>query len=152
MQLVKLSNKLRPITIAASLLTVGSIPYAYSDIDSHSGILSVTSNNTTTNYLNSVDKNDSSFFLHKFRFQSHLLNWENKTKFLSSAKSIIEDKDFQAIISMGNPAIPYIVEEIESKPSVLVWSLNIILDRKITNNPNATITDACKLWVKELKK
>ena len=151
MQLVQLSNKLKPLTLAAGLLSVATA-FAYSDLDAYSGILTVTTNNKTSEYIKSVDKSDNSFFLQKFRFQNHLFNWEKKTFFLSSTKGIIENEDFQAIVTMGHSAVPYIIEEIESKPSTLVWALNIIYDRKITNNPNATISDACKLWVRELKK
>ncbi len=151
MQLVQLSNKLKPLTLAVGLLSTSST-FAYSDIDNHSGILTITSNNRTSEYIKSVDKNDGSLFFNKFRFQSHLLNWQKKTLFLSSTKSIIENEDFQAIVAMGQSAIPFIIEEIENKPSTLVWALNLICNRKITDNPNTTISDACKLWVKELKK
>jgi hypothetical protein len=150
MQLVQLSNKLKPISLAVGLLTASS-SFAYSDLDAYSGILTTTSNNQTTKYITSVDKNDNSFLSHKFRFQMHLLNWEEKTLFLSSTKAIIEDEDFQAIVAMGESAVPFIIQNIEEKPSTLVWALNIIFNRKITNNPNATISDACKLWVKTLK-
>jgi hypothetical protein len=99
-----------------------------------------------------VDKSDGAMLLKKFRFENHLINWEKKTFFLSSTKAIIENEDFQSIVAMGHSAVPYIIEEIENKPSTLVWALNLIYNRKITNNPDATISDACKLWVKELKK
>ncbi|MBP1678030.1 MAG: hypothetical protein H6Q20_2589 [Bacteroidetes bacterium] len=151
MQLVQLSNKLRPITLAVGVLSTAST-FAYSDIDSHSGILTITSNNRTSEYIKSVDKNDGAFFFNKYRFQSHLINWQKKTLFLSSTKAIIENADFQSIVAMGESAIPFIIEEIENKPSTLVWALNLICNRKITDNPNTTISDACKLWVRELKK
>jgi len=151
MQLVQLTSKLRPLTLAAGLLSATTL-FAYSDVDAYSGILNITTNNKTSEYINLVDKNDRSMILHKFRFQSLLNNWEKKTLFLSSTKSIIENEDFLAIIAMGNSVVPYIIEEIEYKPSTLVWALNIIYNRKITNNPNTTISEACKLWVKELKK
>jgi len=151
MQLVRLSNKLKPLTLAASLLSSTAI-FAYSDIDSYSGILSMTNNNTTSEYMKTVDKSDSNMFIQKFRFQSHLNNWQSKTMFLSSTKAIIENEDFQAIVTMGYSAVPYILESIEAKPSTLVWALNFIYNRKINNNPNITISEACKLWVKELKK
>lgn len=151
MQLVQLSNKLRPLTLAAGLLSATSA-FAYSDLDSYSGILTVTSNNKTSEYIKFVDKSDSGHFMQKFRFENHLMNWERKTLFLSSTKAIIENEDFQAIVSMGLSAVPFIIEEIEYKPSTLVWALNLIYNRKITNNPNATISDACKLWIKEIKK
>jgi hypothetical protein len=150
MQLVQLSNKLKPLTLATGLLSMTNA-FAYSDIDAFSGILTVTTNSKTSEYIKSVDKSDNGYFLQKFRFQNHLINWEKKTLFLSSTKAIIENEDFQAIIAMGLSAVPYIIEEVERKPSTLVWALNIIYSRKITNSPNATISDACKLWVKEWK-
>ncbi len=151
MQLVKLSNKLKPLTLAVGLLSASST-FAYSDIDNFSGILTITANNRTSEYIKSVDKTDGAMLFKKFRFENHLINWEKKTLFLSSTKAIIENEDFQAIVAMGHSAVPYIIEKIENKPSTLVWALNLIYNRKITNNPNATILDACKLWVKELKK
>ena len=150
MQLVPFSAKLKPITLAVGMFS--TTQFAYSDMDAYSGILSVASNSKTAEHIKSVDKNDYIYFSQKFRFQYHLMNWEKKTMFLSSTKSIIEDEDFQAIVSMGYAAVPFIIEEIENKPSVLAWALNLIYDKKITNKPNATITEACKLWVKHLKK
>ena len=73
MQLVQLSNKLKPITIAASLLHA-TTSYSYSDIDAYSNILSIASNNKTSEYIKIVDKNDNSFYLQKFKFENHLIN------------------------------------------------------------------------------
>ena len=112
----------------------------------------MTTNNRTSEYIKTVDESDSNTFLQKFRFLNHLINWQNKTLFLSSTKAIIENEDFQAIVAMGYSAVPYILESIEAKPSTLVWALNLIYNRKITHSPNTTISEACKLWVKELKK
>ena len=52
---------------------------------------------------------------------------------------------------MGKRAVPFILEEISIKPSNLVWALNIIFKKKITNRANTTIEEACKLWVKAMK-
>lgn len=72
--------------------------------------------------------------------------------FLSSAQAIITNPNFQAIVNMGKIAVPYIVDEINNNPSTLVWALNIIFDRKITDRPGTTVEEACKLWVKKLTK
>ena len=53
---------------------------------------------------------------------------------------------------MGYNAVPFILEELDARPSNLVWALNMIFQKKITLKPDATIDDACKLWVKELKR
>ena len=150
MQLVTLSNKLKPITLAMGLLS--STSFVYSDIDAYSGILTVTTNSKIAEHIRYTDGSDSGMFMQKLRFQSYLSSWEKETMFLSSTKAIVENENFKSIVSMGKYAVPYIIEEIEHKPSTLVWALNMIYDRKITNNPNATITEACKLWVKRLKK
>ncbi|WP_088653549.1 hypothetical protein [Geofilum rhodophaeum] len=151
MQLARLSNKLKPLTLVAGMLS-SNAAFAYSDIDAFSGVLTMMTNNRTTEYLQSVDGDDSVAFLQKFRFQNHLINWQNRTMFLSSTKAIIENDDFQSIVAMGNSAVPYILESIETNPSTLVWALNLIYNRKITDLPNITISEACNLWVKELKK
>ena len=150
MQLVDLSNKLKPLTIAVGMLSP-SAAFSYSDIDIFSEITSI-SNNRTLNYIQNVDKNDNQIWIHRFVFDLHLKSWKEKTMFLSSIKSITEDENFQAIVAMGESAVPYIINEIENTPSTLVWTLNFIFNRKITGNPDTTITEACKLWVKELKK
>lgn len=151
MQLVQLSNKLKPISLTVGLLSAASL-FAYSDVDNYSGILTDATNNRTAEYIKSTDRSDENMLLNKFRFETHFINWEKKTRFLSSTKSIIENDDFQAIVSMGHFSVQFIIDKIETKPSTIVWALNLIFNRKITNNPNATISDACNLWVKELKK
>lgn len=150
MQLVKFTNSLKPITLAVGLLGAAHV-YLYSDIDSFSGILTNATNNKVAEYIKSTDRSDITLIQNRFKFQQHLSSWQQNTLFLSSTKAIIENSDFKAIVSMGYSVVPLIVEELEIKPSTLVWALNQIFNKKISNNPNTTITEACKLWVKELK-
>lgn len=147
MQLPRLNNHLKPLTLAASLISATSA-FAYNDIDTHSNI-SATSGRIA-NYINEVDFNDSAFLSLKFKFQLHLQNWEQKTMFLSSANAIVEDDDFKAIVAMGQQVVPLIKEEIDNKPSTLVWALNYIFGQKISQKKNLTITEACNLWTKTL--
>ena len=150
MQLVELSNKLKPLTIAVGLMS-SSAAFVYSDIDIFSGITSI-SNNQTLNYIKKVDNNENHLWTYRLIFESYLMKWKEKTMLLSSTKSIVENEDFKSIVAMGKLAVPYIIDEIENTPSTLVWALNFIFNKKITNNPNTTIKEACKLWVKELRK
>lgn len=151
MQLSKLSNKWKPITLAAGIISATTV-FSYQDLDAHSGILTTTTDCKTSDYIRAVDKGENNIFMQKIRFDNHHAKWQEKTMFMSSVKSIIEDEDFKAIVAMGQTAVPYIVESIETKPSSLVWALNFIYNKKITKKENATISDACKLWVKELTK
>lgn len=149
MQLTGLSNKIIPLTLAAGLAVN---PFFYADIDAHSGILSSTNNNKVFEYISSVDEVEVAAISNKLRFQYLLNNWRQQTKFSSSPDAIIQNENFQAIVSMGKSAIPFIIDEITAKPSTLVWALNFIFEKKISDNPNTTIPQACKLWVNQLKK
>lgn len=84
-------------------------------------------------------------------FYRHLKKWQEETMMLSSPTMIINNASFQKIISMGKVSVPYILQEIRKRPSCLVWALNIIYNRRITDNKHTTISEACKLWVKELE-
>ena len=53
---------------------------------------------------------------------------------------------------MGAQAVPLIGQSIEAEPSMLVWALNMIFKGKISDKKDLTIEEACKLWVKELKR
>lgn len=89
--------------------------------------------------------------IYKMRFDVLYSSWKQQTAVLSSAKAMVNQKDFQAIVAMGYDAVPFIVNTIDKEPSPLVWALNFIFNAKISNNPNTTITEACKLWVKKLR-
>ena len=101
MQLTHLTNKLKPITLAAGILSATQ-SFAYSDFDEYSGILFPTSNSKTEEYIKIADNNDTSYFSRKFKFQYHLTNWEKKTRFFSSPKSILGIVIIIATITIAN--------------------------------------------------
>ena len=146
MQLPTITSTLKPLTIAAGMLTATPV-FMYGDIDN---IHNIVSSKRTSQYIEMSDNADNYLFSLRFRFDLHLQRWKDNTMFLSSASSIISDPDFQAIVDMGKFAVPFIKEEITNEPSTLVWALNLIFGRRISNNPHLTITEACKLWVKEI--
>jgi hypothetical protein len=84
----------------------------------------------------------------KVKFEELYKKWCDNTMFLSNPKMIIEDESFQGILNMGEQAVPLIISKIEADPSQLVWALNIITKKKISNNPTISISDSCKRWVK----
>ena len=97
-----------------------------------------------------TDKKVENQIARHVRFNKLISQWKEETMFLSSAQAIIDNPNFQAIVNMGKIAVPFIIEEIKHDPSTLVWALNIIFDRQITNSHETTIEEACKLWIKEL--
>ena len=146
MQLNKLPNQARVLTLASGLIVSAPV-FAYSDIDNIDSILSTRKN---VEYVKSVSSYEEFDITQKFKFQLHLKAWESKTMFLSSVAAIVNDNDFQSIVKMGKVAVPFIKEELERKPSVLVWALNYIYGGKISQKEDLTITDACDLWIKAL--
>lgn len=150
MQITKLTNKLKPITLSIGM-AVAPV-FLYSSVDEYSKILSTVTDSKTREFVTVADNDNSLFYTNKLRFNSHYEKWLQETAYLSSVNSIVEHPDFQAIVTMRYAAVPYIVEAIEQEPSNLVWALNFIYNRKISNKSDLTIPEACKLWVKELKK
>lgn len=149
MQIRKITDSLVPVTLAAG---IAANPFVYSSIDMYSGIETTLTNNQILEYISSVDDHDSAETSQLLKFKLFLENWENETMFLSSPRDIVENDNFKSMVSMGKSAVPFILNEISAKPSNLVWALNFIFGTKITNNPRATVEDACKLWVKKLMK
>ena len=150
MQLVSFKNGFKPLTIAAGLL-VSSPTLMYADLDQYSDITAVISKPKASKYIQEVDNQENNIFIAKRKFYDYYNSWMDNTFFLSSVKDIIEQNDFKAIVNMGTKAVPFIFEELEREPSNLVWALNMIYKKKITDKPNVTISDACKLWIKALK-
>lgn len=126
--------------------------FLYSSVDDYSKILTTVTDSKTLAFVHAADDNNSLFYTDKLRFVSHYEKWMRDTAFLSSVKAIVEHKDFQSIVSMQKSAVPYILESIEQHPSNLVWALNFIYKKKISDKPDLTIPEACKLWIRELKK
>lgn len=149
MRLIKISDKIRPLTLAAGIFSGASL-YACQAVDRQS-IVASNSIWSNTNMQMQISNGDEQAYLEP-KFRIYLQRWKRDTMFMSSPSQIIENESFLSIISMGKAVVPYILYEINKQPSTLVWALNMIFQKKITNNPNATITDACKLWVKELSK
>lgn len=106
--------------------------------------------NQRRNSLNSfnVDKNLLNEINLKETFNSLMKAWEKKTMFSSSISNIINDTNFKRIVQMGPDILPLIIDELDKKPSNLVWSLNLITGATLKSNIRLTVTDACKAWVK----
>lgn len=139
-----------PLTIAAGLMSTANLPL-YADIDQFSKIETVISRTDTAKYIQEVNNENDVAISERISFRTHLSAWQAKTQYLSSVQRIIDQPDFKAIVAMGKRAVPFILEEIEVRPSNLVWALNLILERRISDQPDTTIKKACKLWVKALK-
>jgi len=150
MQLKDIKQGWKPVTLAVGLMA-GS-PGMYAAVDQFSRIDTVLTNHATSRYISEVNDPSELIMNGKLMFDALESSWKNDTRFLSSVNDIINQRDFQAIVSMGSQAVPFIGQSIEAQPSTLVWALNMIFKGKISEKKDLTITEACKLWVKELKR
>lgn len=143
------SSGLKALTVSSALMFTPPM-FSYNDFNSNSIVNGITLNPQTQRYLQEANDNTYRGIILKHYFEEYLAQWVRHTQFYSLSNQIVEDTYFQKIVSMGEVAVPFILNEIKTKPSTLVWALNIIYKRKITNNPNTTIEEACKLWGKHL--
>jgi len=140
------SLKMVPIIIGltTSFNTYAKTEMAYNENDIRKKLVNMDLQNFKSS--NERDKFVFDEQYNRIRFKGLLKNWYNETAFSSNIDSILENNNLKQILSLGNSAIPFIIEEINNKPSYLVWSLNILLNKKISNS-NITINDACRKWV-----
>ena len=144
---LNLVKSIKPLTISALLAGSTSFAFMYDDINKSSII---PANPKTEKYFSWINEQTNSNVTLKAIFNDAYARWEQRTKFYSFSHQIIEDSDFQKIIAIGKPAVPLIIEKLREQPSLIVWALNLIYQEKISNNPQTTIEDACKLWIKKL--
>lgn len=149
MQLNIIGNTITPLTLVAGLTLANTMSYA--DLDQYSEISTVVTKRQTASYLKIIDNSEDKYQRLQSKFRLLYQTWKEKTAFMSSPKSIVDNPEFQGIVAMGIDAVPFIIEEISAEPTQLVWALNYIYKGKISNNPNLTISDACKLWVKKMQ-
>ena len=144
---LKSSIGLKPILLSVAAAMPSAANFVYNDFDDYSKVYDI-SNAGMNRYLNDLEYQAFNPIKDELLFNQLVSQWEQETIFLSSLHTIVENENFKAIVKMGEKATPYIINYINNKPSTLVWALNLIYNTKISNNPNLTIPEACKLWVK----
>ena len=146
---IKSSSGLKSLTLSSTMLFTPTV-FAYNDFNDTSNVNTIISNPTTQKYMREANENAYFGIVMRNNFEEYLARWKQNTLFCSFSNQIIQDVDFQNIVAMGEYAVPFIVAEIKHKPSTLVWALNMIYNMKISDKPETTIEEACKLWVKKL--
>jgi hypothetical protein len=141
------NNNLVPLVIAGGI--VSSFPFKYDALDFSKSNMEIVDREVAS-VMFDADNHYYSDLSIKSIFEEKLKAWKRNTMFLSFAEQIVEDENFKEIVSMGERVVPFILDEISKEPSTLVWALNYIFQKTITNNPNTTIEQACKLWLREM--
>ena len=75
-------------------------------------------------------------------------SWEKDTSFLSSINEIAMHPDYQKIIGMGEPAIPFILNEMRKKPGHWFWALKSISgEDPVPAEPRGHIKEMTAKWL-----
>lgn len=102
-------------------------------------------------HLDGGIQSNYSTMLTKIKFYNYYNDWIDAQLFNSSPNEITKDENFQSIVELGLIAVPFILEELENRPSYLVWALNNIYGFRISDDSFTTIPEAAKKWIKFLK-
>jgi len=62
------------------------------------------------------------------RFRRLASQWKEESRFLSNTAQMAMLRPYQAIIGMGEPALPFILEELEREPDQWFWALEAITE------------------------
>jgi hypothetical protein len=49
--------------------------------------------------------------------------WQADTQFLSDARRIINHPDFRQIVALGKEVVPFLLRDLQVRPSLWVWAL-----------------------------
>lgn len=100
MRLIKTKNNWRTVTVMAGVVMSSSIAM-YASVDPYSNVNTVLNNHDIAQYISDVNNEAEEQLDMHFLFNNLVAQWKENTMFCSSAKSIIEDKNFQAIVALG---------------------------------------------------
>jgi len=141
-------RKLIPLTLTCGLMA-SAFTFSYGSLGRKDIDGAISSH--SIEYL--AQQTNDYFYSHlsmQAQFDQRIKAWKRNTRLMSFAEQIINERNFKEIVAMGEDVVPFVLEEIKREPSPLVWSLNIIYNKTISQKQNITIEQACKLWVKKL--
>jgi hypothetical protein len=62
------------------------------------------------------------------RFQRLAAEWKELARYMSDSRRMVMLRPYQAIIGMGLPIVPLILEDLKQKPHQWFWALEMITD------------------------
>jgi hypothetical protein len=83
------------------------------------------------------------------RFQRHLAEWKQQSRYLSNTAQMAMLRPYQQIIGMGRPAVPLILEELQREPDQLFWALECITEENPAPPEVAgRVRDMAAAWIR----
>jgi type I restriction-modification system DNA methylase subunit len=80
------------------------------------------------------------------RFRAHADRWRRQTQHMSSLTKMVSHPSYQAIIEMGDRAVPLLLEELRDRPDHWLVALNKITGQDPAE-PKSTFSEAVESWL-----
>ncbi len=83
------------------------------------------------------------------RFRRLEAVWEAETAYLSSHTEIVAHPAFQEIVRLGNEVVPFLLRDLERRPSLLVWALPRITGANpVPTSDSGKLAKMSEAWVR----
>lgn len=82
----------------------------------------------------------------KAEFNERADRWRKETSFQSSLVAKIMHDDYQAIMTMGTPAIPWILERLKKAPEHWFWALKFLAKKDVAEGAESP-SAAARAWL-----
>jgi hypothetical protein len=77
------------------------------------------------------------------------IQWQADTQFLSDAGRIVNHPAFQQIIALGKDVVPYLLRDLQARPSLWVWALpEITCENPVPASDAGNIRKMSDAWLK----
>lgn len=92
--------------------------------------------------------------MERSEFYTYYKNWRESTMLYQSIDKILDSPHYRAIINMGKRAVPYILEQIQERPDMIVFALRKILGFTVIpkNRKIVPVDEQCRMWINHFKK
>jgi hypothetical protein len=87
------------------------------------------------------------------QFQIFAAEWKQQSRYLSNMAQMALLQPYQRIIGMGPPAVPLILEELQSQPNQWFWALEAITgENPVTGGAAGNVAAMADAWIQWGKK
>lgn len=124
---------------------LGFLPEIDSAVGDESGVLKESLKNSIDHFMVPISRQWANPATRFFRLKQE---WEEATAMLSSITEIAMHPAYQQIIGMGSIAIPFIMRELENRPTHWFWALKSITgEDPVPPEKRGRIGDMAKAWL-----
>jgi len=82
------------------------------------------------------------------RFRKLAAEWKEQARYLSDTRRMAMLRPYQAIIGMGLPVVPLILEELRDDPRHWFWALEVITDENpVPDDVNGDVKRMTEAWL-----